>query len=89
MAAALRVVRLCSRARGTVVAFIDLQHGQTGVAPNTIELHPVLESAAWDRDRKGGAVACRRRNSWPFSASRCGSIEQDQPKRKRGRLAAA
>ncbi len=29
-------------ARITGVAFFDLFHGQTGVAPNAIELHPVL-----------------------------------------------
>jgi hypothetical protein len=27
----------------TGVAFIDLEHGQTGVAPNNIELHPMLD----------------------------------------------
>ena len=35
-------VRLCSRARVTGVAFFDYDHGQTGVAPNAIELHPIL-----------------------------------------------
>jgi hypothetical protein len=35
-------VRLCARARVTGVAFFDFNHGQTGVAPNAIELHPVL-----------------------------------------------
>jgi hypothetical protein len=35
-------VRLCARARVTGVAFFDFDHGQTGVAPNAIELHPVL-----------------------------------------------
>lgn len=35
-------VRLCSRAAVTGVAFFDFQHGQTGVAPNAIELHPIL-----------------------------------------------
>jgi hypothetical protein len=34
--------RLCSRARVTGVAFFDFKHGQTGVAPNAIELHPIL-----------------------------------------------
>lgn len=29
----------------TGVAFFDFQHGQTGVAPNAIELHPVLSFA--------------------------------------------
>jgi hypothetical protein len=37
--------RLCSWARVTGVAFFDFQHGQTGVAPNAIELHPVLDFA--------------------------------------------
>jgi hypothetical protein len=31
------------RARVVGVGFFDFQHGQTGVAPNGIELHPVLE----------------------------------------------
>jgi hypothetical protein len=35
-------VRLCSRARVVGVAFFDFLHGQTGVAPNAIELHPIL-----------------------------------------------
>jgi hypothetical protein len=35
-------VRLCSRARVVGVAFWDFKHGQTGVAPNAIELHPIL-----------------------------------------------
>jgi hypothetical protein len=35
-------VRLCGRARVTGVAFFDFDHGQTGVAPNAIELHPIL-----------------------------------------------
>ena len=34
--------RVCSKARVTGVAFFDYQHGQTGVAPNAIELHPIL-----------------------------------------------
>jgi hypothetical protein len=34
--------RLCARARVTGVAFFDFDHGQTGVAPNAIELHPIL-----------------------------------------------
>src|SRR4051794_13624770 len=42
MAAARTRVRLCSRASVTGVAFFDFQHGQTGVAPNAIELHPIL-----------------------------------------------
>lgn len=35
-------VDLCARARVTGVAFFDFDHGQTGVAPNAIELHPLL-----------------------------------------------
>jgi len=36
------VARVRSRARVTGVAFFDFLHGQTGVAPNGIELHPIL-----------------------------------------------
>ncbi len=42
MADARKSVRLCSSARVTGVAFYDFKHGQTGVAPNAIELHPIL-----------------------------------------------
>jgi len=35
-------VRLCARARVTGIAFFDFDHGQTGVARNAIELHPIL-----------------------------------------------
>jgi hypothetical protein len=35
-------VRLCAHARVTGVAFFDFDHGQNGVAPNAIELHPIL-----------------------------------------------
>jgi len=42
MAAARARVRLCARARVTGLAFFDFDHGQTGVAPNAIELHPIL-----------------------------------------------
>jgi hypothetical protein len=42
MAGSRRLARICSRARVTGVAFFDFLHGQTGVAPNGIELHPVL-----------------------------------------------
>src|SRR5215212_960793 len=37
-----QAVRLCSEARVVGVAFWDFKHGQTGVAPNAIELHPIL-----------------------------------------------
>jgi hypothetical protein len=36
------VARVCAKARITGVAFFDTEHGQYGVAPNAIELHPVL-----------------------------------------------
>jgi hypothetical protein len=46
MAAARRAVLSsgggCARALVTGVAFFDFIHGQTGLAPNGIELHPVL-----------------------------------------------
>jgi hypothetical protein len=42
MANARKAVRICGKARVTGVAFFDFLHGQTGVAPNGIELHPVL-----------------------------------------------
>lgn len=35
-------IRLCQRAVVTGVACFDFKHGQTGVAPNAIELHPIL-----------------------------------------------
>jgi hypothetical protein len=42
MATARKSVRLCAKARVTGVAFFDFDHGQTGIAPNAIELHPIL-----------------------------------------------
>jgi hypothetical protein len=42
MTQARNAVRLCSNAVVTGVAFFDFKHGQTGVAPNAIELHPIL-----------------------------------------------
>src|SRR5580765_4663371 len=36
------LVRLCPRATVSGVAFFDFRHGQTGVAPNGFELHPIL-----------------------------------------------
>jgi hypothetical protein len=38
-----KAVRLCRHATVTGVAFFDYQHGQIGVAPNAIELHPILK----------------------------------------------
>jgi hypothetical protein len=37
-----RGLDVCALARITGVAFFDCKHGQTGVAPNAIELHPIL-----------------------------------------------
>jgi hypothetical protein len=37
---------LSGRATITGVGFFDIPHGQTGVAPNAIELHPVLKFTA-------------------------------------------
>ena len=42
MAAARRALRPCARARVTGVADFDFEHGQAGVAPNAIELQPIL-----------------------------------------------
>jgi hypothetical protein len=42
MRTARAAVRICARAEITGVAFFDFKHGQTGVAPNAIELHPIL-----------------------------------------------
>jgi hypothetical protein len=42
MQAARRSARVCARAVITGVVFFDNYHGQDGVAPNAIELHPVL-----------------------------------------------
>jgi hypothetical protein len=33
---------VCPKARVVGVAFWDFRHNQTGVAPNAIELHPIL-----------------------------------------------
>src|SRR4051812_43922797 len=42
MALARLLVRVCAHARITGVAFFDFKHGQSGGAPNGIELHPIL-----------------------------------------------
>jgi hypothetical protein len=42
MQRARNAARFCARAAVTGVAFFDFKHGQTGVAPNAIELHQVL-----------------------------------------------
>lgn len=38
--------KLSGRATVTGVGFFDIPHGQTGIAPNAIELHPVLKFLA-------------------------------------------
>jgi hypothetical protein len=42
MAEARAAVKVCTKAEITGVAFFDFFHNQTGVAPNEIELHPIL-----------------------------------------------
>jgi hypothetical protein len=42
MTAARSQVKVCVKAQVTGVAFFDFKHGQHGVAPNAIELHPIL-----------------------------------------------
>jgi hypothetical protein len=42
MARARQRDRVCRRARVTGVGFFDFEHGQSGVAPNAVELHPIL-----------------------------------------------
>jgi hypothetical protein len=42
MGQARAAARVCARAKVTGVAFFDFKHGQTGVAANAIELHPIL-----------------------------------------------
>jgi hypothetical protein len=42
MAQARRKVEVCAKAVVTGVAFFDTDHGQNYVAPNAIELHPIL-----------------------------------------------
>jgi hypothetical protein len=47
MAAARDKVRLCSHARIVGVALGDRPHNVTGRAPNSIELHPILDFACY------------------------------------------
>jgi hypothetical protein len=42
MTGARALVHVCRRAKVTGVAFFDSEHGETGAAPNGIELHPIL-----------------------------------------------
>ena len=46
-----KAARLCARAVSSGVAFFDYDHGQTGVAPNAIELHPALGFACLSKAR--------------------------------------
>jgi hypothetical protein len=58
MQTARNAARLCARASVTGVAFSDFDHGQIGVAPNAIELDPVLRFRCLSRWRvKNGPVA--------------------------------
>jgi len=59
MAKARRAVRLCARARVVGVAFWDFFHGQTGVAPSAIELHPILGFARLSGWRRRAATERR------------------------------
>jgi hypothetical protein len=65
MSRARAAVRDCSGATVTGVAFFDYHHGQTGVAPNAIELHPILgfrcSSSARDLRRPSSGPAPLRR----------------------------
>ncbi len=45
MSKARAAVRICADATITGVAFFDFPHGQIGLAPNAIELHPILAFA--------------------------------------------
>jgi hypothetical protein len=49
MRAARAAVHVCGRSSITGVSFFDFNHGQIGVAPNAIELHPILRSSCLSR----------------------------------------
>jgi hypothetical protein len=70
IAAARERVRLCPKATVTGVAFFDFQHGQTGVAPNGIELHPILAFGCATGVVVSGSPAAR-----PPSAAPLGKVE--------------
>jgi hypothetical protein len=57
--ARIRVRSYCARARVVGVPFFDYYHGQRGVAPNAIELHPILGY----RCLSGGKPLRRRRQA--------------------------
>jgi hypothetical protein len=70
IAAARERVRLCPKATVTGVAFFDFQHGQTGVARNGIELHPILAFSCATGVVVSGAPAAK-----PPSAAPLGKVE--------------
>jgi len=43
MASARAAVRVCARPHTTRAATVEIKHGQTAVAPNAFELHPILK----------------------------------------------
>jgi len=53
----------------TGVGFFDFKHGQTGVAPNAIELHPVLSFSA--SSASGAAPAPSTAGQYPCEGSDC------------------
>ena len=78
------VARICARARVTGVAFFDFPHGRTGVAPNGIELHPILGFACLTRSPElwfAGLELGERRLVGPscFIAAVCIRRDNKQP----------
>jgi hypothetical protein len=69
IAAARARVRLCPRATVTGVAFFDFRHGQTGVAPNGIELHPILDFRCSTGEVVSGSPTASTLPASPPSAS--------------------
>src|SRR4051794_12737545 len=70
MAAARAGVRVCNRARVTGVAFLDVNHGQTGVAANAIGLHPILGFRCLRSDRSEAVLIAASPlppSQWPSS----------------------
>ena len=65
-------VRVCARAVVTGVAFFDFKHGQTGVAPNAIELHK--RNAGFELERLGAEPVPGVLSS-PFPLGRTGDKE--------------
>jgi hypothetical protein len=79
MAAARHALRICRRARVTGVAFFDFDHGQTGVAPNAIELHPILAFRCLSGSAGNGspttAPAPTTTSAAPASPSQSGKVK--------------